>query len=363
MPHAALASSIPLTTLALLLLSPLAPAADQQQPIPLPQDWDYAPAMKALAAKSNTAARPGVVLHVGDSITYASPYAAWARAGQGRSPADLDALKWMHAGAKDDTDGWYLASFDHPAGGRSYTACGGIRADEMLAGGKQHMPKFADLLDQYKPQAVVLMLGTNDASANRPLEAYRRDMESMLDATLSRGIVPILSTIPPHIHRQALAHSYNDALREIARKRQLALIDFEREILTRRPDDWDGTLLNKGDVHPTADRAGVKTTSEPTPQNLRNSGYLLRSWLSVKKIAEVKRAVFDRAPSRGGAQATDPKDRNPAFCNNRTIAKTRPPPSPHNHSDSFLRGNIGPNTLSSLLAGQARLNPVSPARV
>src|SRR2546423_11029057 len=63
---------------------------------PLPQEWDYAAAMKAVAAKG--LGRGGVVLHVGDSITYASPYAAWARAGEGRTEADREALKWMHAG-------------------------------------------------------------------------------------------------------------------------------------------------------------------------------------------------------------------------------------------------------------------------
>ena len=102
----------------------------------------------------------------------------------------------------------------------------------------------------------------------------------------------ILSTIPPHPGRRALARSYNEELRSLARARKLPLIDYEREILKRRPDDWDGTLLGKGDVHPTAERAGVTPTSAPTAENLRESGYLLRGWLSVRKIAEVRRAVF-----------------------------------------------------------------------
>ena len=259
---------------------------------PLAQPWEYAPAMKAVAARGH--GRPGVVLHVGDSITYASPYAAWARAGEGRSDADTDALNWSHAGANDDTDGWYLASFDHPDGGRSHTACGGIRADEMLAGGKRGMPKLSDLLDRYQPQAVVLMLGTNDASAGRPAADYRGDMETIVNAMLSRGIVPIVSTIPPHVHHRNLARSYNAALRDLAERRHLPLIDFEKEILARRPDDWDGTLLGKGDVHLTAAQGGATPTSAPTAENLRNSGYLLRGWLSVKKIAEVKRTVFDQ---------------------------------------------------------------------
>jgi hypothetical protein len=116
---------------------------------------------------------------------------------------------------------------------------------------------------------------------------------------LSRGVVPILSTIPPHVHRPALARSYNDALRETAGRLHLPLIDFEREILKRRPADWDGTLMARGDVHPTADAGGATPASSPTADHLRNSGYLLRGWLSVKKIAEVKRSVFDPPLPKG----------------------------------------------------------------
>ena len=125
------------SALVVLCLSPAARAADSRGEVtsPLPQSWDYADAMKKVAAKSH--ARPGVVIHVGDSITYANPYGQWARAGDGQTGEDKAALKWMHTGAGDDTDGWHLAAFDHPDGGRSYTACGGIRIDEMLAGGKK----------------------------------------------------------------------------------------------------------------------------------------------------------------------------------------------------------------------------------
>jgi hypothetical protein len=275
---------------ALLAIACPVRAAGNSEESPLPQPWDYAPAMKAVARRGD--GRPGVVLHVGDSITHANPYGQWARSGAGRTADDRAALAWMHAGADDDTDGWWLARVDHPDGGRSYTACGGIRADEMLAGGKGGMPSLGALIERYRPQVVVLMLGTNDASAGRDVAAYRADMEKAVDLMLGRGVVAILSTIPPHPGSPALARSYNEELRSLAKSRKLPLIDYEREILKRRPDDWDGTLLGKGDVHPTADRAGVTPTSAPTAENLRESGYLLRGWLSVRKIAEVRRAVF-----------------------------------------------------------------------
>ncbi|HTU20934.1 MAG TPA: GDSL-type esterase/lipase family protein [Gemmataceae bacterium] len=285
------------TIVSLLVASSLSPPTARGEEKPLPQSWDYAAAMKKIAGKFH--GREGVVLHVGDSITYANPYGQWPRGGEGKTAQDKAILKWMHTGADNDTDGWWLARFDHPDGGRSYTACGGIRINEMLAGGKQKMPPFSKLLDTYKPRMVVLMLGTNDVSARRSVEAYRADMAKAVDAMLKRGILPIVSTIPPHIGQPNRAKDYNEALRELAKQRQIPLIDYAKEILKRRPDDWNGTLLNKNDVHPTVGVNGTKTTSPPTAENLRNSGYLLRGWLSVQKIAEVKRTVLDGLPPTG----------------------------------------------------------------
>lgn len=269
---------------------------------PLAQDWPYAAAMRKVAATGT--GRPGVVLHVGDSITYSNPYGQWARGGQGKLPDDAAALNWMHAGADDDSDGWFLARFDHPDGGRSHTACGGLRVDELLSGGKQNLPALERLLDQYRPQAVVLLIGTNDVTADRPVERYQADLVRALDLMLTRGVVPLASTIPPHPRRPRLAEDYNRAIREAARARSLPLVDFEREILTRRPRNWNGTLLGTDDVHPTASREGVTAASAPTDENLRQSGYLLRGWLSVRKLGELKREIFDRLPP---AEKSPPK--------------------------------------------------------
>ncbi len=276
------------TTALLFVTAAFDSRADEK---PLPQAWEYAAAMKKVIAKSK--GRPGVVIHVGDSITYANPYGQWARSGEGRSDDDRAALKWMHTGADDDTDGWYLARNDHPDGGRSNTACSGLRADELLAGGRNKMPPLAKLLEMYQPQVVVLMIGTNDAADGRMVANYQADVDKAVEKILAAGAVCILSTIPPYPGKMAVVKDYNEALRKLAKARQLPLIDFEQEILSRRPNDWDGTLLMKGDAHPSAEQGNTKPTSAPTADNLRNSGYLLRGWLSVKKIAEVKQAVFD----------------------------------------------------------------------
>ncbi len=260
---------------------------------PLAQDWDYAPAMRKVADRG--LGRAGVVLHVGDSITYSNPYGQWAREGRGKTEDDKATLSWMHTGAEDDTDGWWLARFDHPEGGRSHTAAGGLRADELLAGGKAGLPSLEQLLKSYRPQAIVLMIGTNDAGRGRPVAEFRRDFERCVDLTLASGVVCVVSTIPP---QPTLAREYSAAIRSVARSRSLPLIDFEREILRRRPDDWNGTLMGANDVHPTVSRDGVSPTSEPTPQNLRQSGYLLRGWLTVRKMTEVRKTVFEATSAR-----------------------------------------------------------------
>ncbi len=236
----------------------------------------------------------GVVLHIGDSITYANPYGAWPRYGAGKTDTDKATLKWMHTNADDKMkDGWHLAKVDHPDGGRSETASSGMRADELLKGGHNKLPSFEMLLKKHRPQVIVLMIGTNDASAQRRSSAYIADVEKMIELALKQNVLPIITTIPPHIRQGKLAASYNEALRELAKKQQLPLIDYEAEILKRRPNDWNGTLLQKNDVHPSGDVGKTTVASEPTEENLSKSGYLLRGWLTVQKLSEVKWFVWD----------------------------------------------------------------------
>ena len=85
----------------------------------------------------------GFVVHIGDSITYANQYGQFARSYRGDNEIGKT-LQWTKCGFGDDfmktppdcKNGWSLAAFDHPAGGRSYTAQSGITAAQWLRGGK-----------------------------------------------------------------------------------------------------------------------------------------------------------------------------------------------------------------------------------
>src|SRR5688572_6934013 len=104
---------------------------------------EYAAEMAKVAAKFK--GTEGVVIHIGDSITYANQYGAWARYGKGKTAEDTAVCQWMHIGKDNDLDGNFLARVDRP-GGRSDTAVSGIRSNEWLAGGKSGCPPLAEVV-------------------------------------------------------------------------------------------------------------------------------------------------------------------------------------------------------------------------
>ena len=253
---------------------------------PLPEAWDYAAPMKKVAAKFR--GTEGVVIHLGGSMTIANPYGTWPRSGKGKTPEDTAILKWMHTEAKDKTDGWWLCrtELEHY---RAYTSESGLKSAMLFAGGKRGLPTLEKMLDDYKPRMVTIECGIYDVEDNVPLDDYRKNMGKALDLILDHGAIPVLNTTPPFKAQLERTKQFNDALRDLAKERGCPLLDLEREIFTRQPDNWYGTLVDR--IHLTAPNSGA----EPTTENLRKSGYQLRGWLTVRKVAEIKRQVLDAA--------------------------------------------------------------------
>lgn len=254
---------------------------------PLPESWDYTAAMKKVTTKFR--GNEGVVIHVGGSMTIANPYSTWPRSGKGKTPDDIAILKWMHTEAKDKTDGWWLCrtELEHY---RAYTSESGLKSAMLIDGGKRGLPTLVKMLDEYKPRIVTIECGIYDVEDGVTLEVYRKNMGKVLDLILDRGAIPVLNTIPPFKAQLERTKQFNEALRELAKDRGCPLLDLEREIFTRRSDDWFGTLVDR--IHLTAGQTGGNPGAEPTTENLRKSGYQLRGWLTVRKIAEIKGRVL-----------------------------------------------------------------------
>jgi hypothetical protein len=293
--------------------------------------WEDAWVAHARQVLSGATKSEGFVLHIGDSITHSRAYSSWPVSPNGATAADLAIIQWTRVapwgtGTQDvnSRNGWYLAGADTTAW-RGMTALSGASISELLFGccngdgvampsstttAEARLivanPAYATNLHSHTltaafsdAQFAIVMLGTNDPATPENLA----NLTGILDTLESRHIVPILSTIPPRSDLDVTA--FNASLVQLARSRALPLIDFYQEILLRRPGTtWLGTLISMDGVHPTGDNAGYTVNSNPylpggdpatqtTGDALLSVGYLLRGWLSVQKLSEVKRLVID----------------------------------------------------------------------
>jgi hypothetical protein len=256
------------------------------------ESYDYTAAMKQVAAKFKGNA--GVYLHLGDGITYTSSNTLWARAGEGHTVAEKAFLKWSHVGERNDSDGWYLASADVPSGNvvgqRSHTAANGLRAENLLKNDRSGLPPLQEIIDKYQPQLALYMLGTCDIEAGRPANQYYADVAKAIDLLLANGTVVIVSTLPPFDGQAQQVNEYNNAIRRIARIKQVPFIDLHAEMKARAGDQMEALYLPVGGGYPLS---GLPATGPATDENLKRCGYLLRCYLAVHKGMEVKAKVFD----------------------------------------------------------------------
>lgn len=264
-------------------------------------DWDWPSAMAEVAKRFQ--GESGKVVPIGDSITYANPAGQWVRYGQSRTPEELAICKWMRSDVNDKTNGWWLAADDQPSG-RSWTAVSGLTAAQCLAGGVRGSASLDAILVDHDPQIAIILLGSNDAGQNVPVERYLASMESIYMKCIENGTIPVVTTVPPRNPDPAgLIGPYNDGLTALAKKHGLPLVDYYGEILARQPGNaWQGTLISKDGVHPSNEGS----TGPATPDNLAKCGYLLRGWLNVHKVKEIKAKVLDAAGPVEAKPATAP---------------------------------------------------------
>ena len=303
--------------------------------------WQSQWVAHARSLLTSTQKTDGFVLQIGDSITHSFAYAAWPRQGTGATLEDAEVLAWMKAGSWGSgnfdvthKNGWYLAAADTTSW-RGMTSSGGLSLDEVVwgccNGEGPAMPASTTLVESQDivsntayvgnlqidtvisafrdAQFAVVMLGSNDPGNTQNLA----HLTAIVDKLEANRIVPILSTIPPRsdAFSNDLNVQFNASITQLAQSRNLPLIDYYQEILRRRPGtSWSGTLISVDGLHPTASGGGFSIDSHPylpggdpatdrTGDALMNVGYLLRSWLVVQKLKEVKQSVIDegnRAP-------------------------------------------------------------------
>jgi len=271
------------------------PAVKRSGETVVKESWDWAKEMLPVAKRFK--GTQGMIVCLGDSITYANQSTRWARSVSynrkgGYTDADKAILRWSHAyDGQKPTNGWWLAAVDRPSG-RSETAASGIRTDQYLKGGFHRLPSLQAILDKYNPQVAFILLGTNDARGRKPDDVLK-DMNTIIETCLAHATIPVLTTLPP-----AANPRMHDRVKEInarylslAAARKLPIIDLYGEFVSRQPNGkWKGTLVGRDGVHLTHSLSA----GPPTKENLANCGYLLRCWLTVQKLKDVKAEVVDK---------------------------------------------------------------------
>ena len=151
----------------------------------------------------------------------------------------------------------------------------GVRGESSTLGAQ----RIVGILDADRPQFMLLLEGTNDLLFSSPNTVYS-NMAYMVDASLARGAVPVLGTIPPDIYAAAqnLAKPIvetNTLLRQLARERNIALADHYAALV----GNWAN--LTYDGLHPNLAGYTIMARTWFTPVNDKINAMTSLPWLML----------------------------------------------------------------------------------
>jgi hypothetical protein len=115
---------------------------------------------------------------------------------------------------------------------------------------------------------------------------------------LDNGTIVLLTTPPPQTSGDD-PKEYGDSAKVVAAQKGVPIIDYWTEIKNRRPDPtWELTLISADGTHPTW------VDNDWSANGLKNSGYGLRNYITLKKYEEVyNKVLISAAPPISGFEA------------------------------------------------------------
>jgi peptidoglycan/LPS O-acetylase OafA/YrhL/lysophospholipase L1-like esterase len=260
-----------------------------------PEGARHSPIPMALVARLQSIAATSlqngqVFAKVGDSIS-----------------ASTDFVRCFDNGSVDLAANGHLAStISYFAGSfarESLAARNGTTAADALAGNPCSLDAEIDAIDS---RVAVVMFGTNEARFAWPPDEYGTHLWSLVDRTIARGVIPILSTIPPNTAQasaNARVPTYNRVVRAIAQGRGVPLVDLHRELVA-----LPSSGMSSDGVHPSvAANGGCILTSTGLQY-----GYNVRNLITLEVLARVRAALGGSAADAsaatriGAGSASDP---------------------------------------------------------
>ncbi len=231
----------------------------------------------------------GTIARFGDSITVSLAFFKQLHYGHtNTTPEDDAALSWINAYLVPNCWNWYDdGSYVGNGANGGTTTAWPLQTDQ-----NPPLTNIEHWVTKLDPEMAVIMWGTNDCHAGTPVATYKERLRTVVQTCMANGTVPLITTIPPRRNYDALTAQYATAVRELALEEQIPLIDYNDAILTRRPTDWDGTLISGDGVHPS-NTAPMCDFSETM---LSSNGYTLRNWVTLHGCYEVFNEVIDAPP-------------------------------------------------------------------
>jgi hypothetical protein len=141
-----------------------------------------------------------------------------------------------------------------------------------------------------RPAIALIMIGTNDVGFLGE-DLYRRNLTRIVEISITRGVIPVLSTIPPRLDRPELnqrVDRFNDIVIDTATIYQVPWLDYF-SAMARLP----ALGLNTDGVHPNIPANGYKASADFTGDNL-NYGYVIRNLTWLTALDAVWRLVIAR---------------------------------------------------------------------
>jgi hypothetical protein len=143
-------------------------------------------------------------------------------------------------------------------------------------------------LDTFKPAVALIMLGTNDVGGVAS-EDYRANMQRIVDICKEKGVIPVLSTIPPRnsdFWGDNRVGEFNNIITGIARANDVPLWDYWSAMINLP----NYGLVTDG-VHPNIPPEGKPGTVKFTPENLQY-GYTVRNLTALEALSAVMTVFY-----------------------------------------------------------------------
>lgn len=160
--------------------------------------------------------------------------------------------------------------------------------DPTLANPELCLEGEPPLLCEYRivrPAVALILLGTNDV-AELSLEAFRGNLRNIIEISIHKGIIPVISTLPNRRGYEQQVLAFNQAIRTLAYEFGVPLWDYGG-VMALLPN---GGLSEDG-VHPSWPPGDFSAAADFSDQNLQY-GYTTRNLSALQMLDAIWKSVM-----------------------------------------------------------------------